>query len=65
MRQEATLTPGERERLEMNGYSWGRDGKTRVCYRWHGWTDEEAAAFRKGYEEGVEVSISLGEKARG
>ena len=41
------MTHAERERLEMAGYSWGDYS---VCYRNVAWTDEQAAAFRKGWE---------------
>jgi hypothetical protein len=51
MRKATTMTEAARERLEMSGYASGRSGDS-VCYRYHGWTEEQAAAFRKGYTEG-------------
>jgi hypothetical protein len=55
------LRPEEQERLEMFGYSWGRDPKSSKCgcYRNNQWTDEQAAAFRKGYLQGREMDARL------
>ena len=59
------LTCGRREELEMSGYCWGRDVKpdaeNPTIYRYAGWTDKEAEAFRKGVFEGLDYSVALGE----
>jgi hypothetical protein len=46
----ADLPANEREALEMAGYAAGRDGNVR--YNNGSWTEEQRAAYRKGYAEG-------------
>ncbi len=53
------MTPERREQLEMAGWAWAELPTTsNVCYRSSIWTDEEAEAFKSGFEGARELYAS-------
>ena len=53
-----TLPAARQEQLEMAGYCWAE--KSKVCYRNGAWTDAEAAAFKKGFDDAKKVFAQIG-----
>ena len=52
------LNVGRRQQLEMGGYESGRRGEN-VCYQNADWSETERAAYRKGYEQGLQMHARL------
>lgn len=57
------MDAARKEQLEVAGYASGRATRRsdRTAYRPKRWTDEEAAAYQRSFEEGMAYSIYLKE----